>query len=95
MGFSFKLTNGSTSFTQSANSNTLSETLLSCDWLKLALPLVNLKLKQLSSQGTYRKKFSMIQRTTLYVEKFKGVPNMIFVKVICFVNVRECFYTFI
>ena len=31
--FSFKLTNESASFTQSANSNTLSDTLLSCDWL--------------------------------------------------------------
>ena len=33
MGLSFKLTNGRTSFTQSANSNTLSETLSGCDWL--------------------------------------------------------------
>ena len=31
--FSFKLTNESASFTQSANSNTTSETLSSCDWL--------------------------------------------------------------
>ena len=31
--FSFKLTNESASFTQSANSNTPSETLSSCDWL--------------------------------------------------------------
>ena len=45
--------------------------LLLADCVKLALPLVNLKLKPINSQGTHRKnsfrfEISMTQRTTLY-----------------------------
>ena len=60
---------------QSQLSRVSDSVLLLADCVKEALSLVNLKLKQLSSQGTYRKNsfrfgISMIQRTTLYVDKF-------------------------